>query len=488
MIIGASCSVKVDDYAMEKSASEFSTVLAWILRWEIFGCMHTQTDNLWVFQALLLLEVYEKTYSSRTMHERAHIHHATTITLMRRGSFLMGKSPLNSPPSYRNNMVDTDGLSKPSIEAWWIERNRREAIRRVAFAAFMIDSIHAAMFGHSMIMVTHEMRLELPCNEALWSAKSANEVLKIENVLHSNGIRPLSFLECLQKTLSGQEIHTDAFGRSILLCGLLSVSWHMNQRDLQLKSLNVGLHSREKGTSWRTSITKAFDLWRGWYDKAAADSTDSLPRWCRDEDAVLGSRVALYHLAQISMHVDIVECQVFAGAERVVGRSIGKREVEAVRRRLRNGWAPTIEARKATFYALRFLSSVLHMDVQTADQTSSTKYVLDYANRKTDLPINRWVLYSAALVVWCYSYAIDGPTHVVRTKGTSIEDHIQDMHQFLKRTENIKDPEDLAYHRLNSCAGMLKVLRFICRNGTWDLMHEGANLLTNCIKLIDPVE
>lgn len=488
MILGSTCSIKSDDDAGAKPTTEFSTVLAWYLRWEIFASIHIQSDNLWVFQALLLLETYEKTYSSRTCHERAHIHHATTITLMRRGSFLVGRSPLDSPPSYQENLSESESMARSLAESWWDEWIRREATRRVAFAAFMIDSTHAAMFGHSMIMATHEMRLVLPCDEVLWSATSVHEVQMIETTLRSNGIKPLSFLEGLQKTLNGQEIYTNAFGRSILLSGLLSVSWHINQRDLQLKSLVVGAQERDRGTKWRRSITRALDLWQGAYEVATENMSENALRWYRGEEAVLRTRAALYHLARFSIYVDIVDCQVFAGANRVLGQSIGRQEAETVGRRIRNTWAPTAEARKATFYALRFLCSVFHNNKEGGDQFCDRDFVLDYATSKNALPTHLWVLYSAALVVWCYSYAVDGPTHIAGPMCPSIDDHIQDMQNFLKRAENIKSPEDIAYHRLNSCAGMLKVLRFILSKGTWELLHEGAELLTTCIMLIDKVK
>lgn len=504
MILGCSCSIKSDDHTTAKSATEFSTVLAWYLRWEIFSRMHMQFDDLWVFQALLLLETYEKTYSSRILHERAHIHHATTITLMRRGSFLLGRSPLDSPPSREENLPESEAMTRSSTEVWWDEWIRREATRRVAFAAFMIDSTHAAMFGHSMIMVTHEMRLVLPCDEALWSATSVDEVWKIETTLRSNGVKPLSFLEGLRSTLNGQEIFTNAFGRSLLLSGLLSVSWHMNQRDLQLNSLAAGSHHHEKarGTKWRRCVTRAFDMWKVAYEQAAAENLSDNNELLRSgrqaggEDAVLQSRAALYYLSRFSMHVDIVECQVFAGANQVLGRNIRKEEMEASRRRIRNTWAPTVDARKATFYALRFLCSVFYKNTTTTDDKGGggdhqvfccdRDFVINYATSKTTLSTHRWVLYSAALVVWCYSYAVDGPTHAAAgSMGSSIDDHIQDMQNFLKRVDNIKSSEDVAYYRLNSCAGMLKVLRYIFRMGTWELLHEGADLLTNCIMLID---
>lgn len=486
MVIGAARSIKSDDHEMAKSATEFSTVLAWYLRWEIFRSMHIQSDNLWVFQTLLLLETYEKTYSSRILHERAHIHHATAIMLMRRGNFLVGRSPSDTPPNQDENEPGSQRLARSLTDVWWEKWIRREATRRVAFAAFMIDSTHAAMFGHSMIMVTHEMRLVLPCDDALWSATSVDEVRKVETMLRLNGVKPLPFIEGLQRTLNGQEIHTNAFGRSLLLCGLLSVSWHMNQREMQINSLHIKSNEGDRGTKWRRSITRAFDLWRDSYEQTAQAISNDMSKWTQESDALLGSRSALYHMAQLSVHADILECQVSAGANRVLGRVMRKQEAEHARWRIRNTWAPTVEARKATFYALRFLCSVFCKPTD-GDQFCDRGFIINYATSNTTLPMHRWVLYFAALIVWCYSYAVDGPAQVQSSNGSTIDENIQDMLHFLRLTEKIKSPEDVAFHRLNGCGGMLKVLSYIFRMGTWELLHEGADLLTNCIQLIDSV-
>ncbi|CRK37090.1 hypothetical protein BN1708_020204, partial [Verticillium longisporum] len=84
--IGAACLDKTHGQQVTKAGAQLSNFLAWHLRWEIFMDVNFRPPaKLWVFQTLLLLELYEKMYSTRELHERAHIHHATTITLMRRG-------------------------------------------------------------------------------------------------------------------------------------------------------------------------------------------------------------------------------------------------------------------------------------------------------------------------------------------------------------------------------------------------------------------
>ena len=121
MAIGASCLDKIHGYEVTQAGAELSNFLAWHLRWEIFSDYNFRPPaKLWVFQALLLLELYEKMYSTRALHERAHIHHATTITLMRRGSSLIGRSALDSPPRRQ-----TGNEWIPTFLDFWGQYSRR---------------------------------------------------------------------------------------------------------------------------------------------------------------------------------------------------------------------------------------------------------------------------------------------------------------------------------------------------------------------------
>jgi hypothetical protein len=504
MAIGASCLDKVFGYATTQAGAELSNFLAWHLRWEIFSDVHFRPPaKLWVFQALLLLEIYEKMYSTRALHERAHIHHATTITLMRRGSSLIGRSALDSPPSVRDENKGINGSRHSSTsgantpDEWWNHWITNEATRRAAFAAFVIDSTHATMFGHSTVMVAHEMRLPLPCDEALWSATNSAEVGRIEASLHANGVKPISFLEGLKRTLNAQEVRTNAFGRSILMAGLLSVSWHMNQRDLQVNSLGVSqaLGGRDK---WRGSLTRAFDLWKQDFDRSLNHSTDNIPgpyaysAAKQDEDVVFESRIVLHHLAHMAMHVDIVDCQIFARAKRLLGRTIGPQDLNSAQRRMRDIWAPTAKARDATYYALRFLCTVLLPEdpLNGGSVYDNSDGTFDYSARDDVLMNRSWVLYFAALIVWCYAYALEGPTSAAVPSTMAFEDQVRDMRHYLRRLGHVRSPEDLKSLRgFNGCTGMLMVLRATFEKTRWELLHEAANLLSNCIQLINaPVE
>ncbi|CZT43845.1 related to C2H2 zinc finger protein [Rhynchosporium secalis] len=498
MTIGASCLDKVHGHELTQAGAELSNFLAWHLRWEIFSDYHFRPPaKLWVFQALLLLELYEKIYSTRALHERAHIHHATTITLMRRGSSLIGRSALDSPPSVRDDKHGQNGSRQSSMSGsntpddWWNHWITNEATRRAAFAAFVIDSTHATMFGHSTVMVAHEMRLPLPCDEALWSATSSAEVGRIEASLQANGVKPISFLEGLKRTLNAQEVRTNSFGRTILMAGLLSVSWHMNQRDLQVNSLGVSqaLGGRDK---WRGSLTRAFDLWMQDFDRSLARSSDTIPGPYaytdkKDENVVIQGRTVLHHLAHMAMHVDIVDCQIFARAKRLLGRTIGSQDLNSAQRRMKDTWAPTAKARDATWYALRFLCTVL-LPEESASSTHRGGYndpPFDYSARD-DLLLNRsWVVYFAALVVWSYGFALEGPTKEPIPPAYDMNAQVNDMRAYLRRLGSVRSPEELkGMEGFNGCTGMLMVLRTVFEKTRWELLHEAALLLNNCISLV----
>ncbi|GAB1318757.1 Zinc finger protein klf1 [Madurella fahalii] len=498
MTIGAVCLDKAHGHKVTKAGAELSNFLAWHLRWEMFQDPNCRPPaKLWVFQTLLLLELYEKMYSTRELHERAHIHHATTITLMRRGRALIGKSALESPPNPRDDKTNgsrqssTSGMAN-TPEEWWHHWITNESTRRAAFAAFVIDSIHATMFGHSTVMVAHEMRLPLPCDDKLWKATSSSEVGRIEANLMSIGNKPISFLEGLKRTLSNQEVQTNSFGRTILMAGLLSVSWHMNQRDLQVNSLGGGVSQALGGRDkWRGTLTRAFDSWKSDFDKTLFRRGDlSADPYAYDlsnrneANVVFESRIVLHHLAHMAMHVDIVDCQIFARAKRLLGRAIGPQDLNSAQRRMKDAWAPSAKARDATYYALKFLHSVMLPDgVGTPSSNGYGRHDELYSARD-DVLLNRpWVLYFAALVVWCYGYALEDASPGIPIPATQ-QDKVRQMREYLSKYGNVSSPEELKSMKgISHNTPLLMVLKDTFEVTRWELLHEGATLLNNCILL-----
>lgn len=507
MCLGACCLERTHSPELIRDCSELAFFTAYHIRWEVFKDIEFRpTAKLWTFQTMLLLELFEKMYSTRSLHERAHIHHATTLTVMRRGSSLIGRSNLTDSPSGPatdptrtppgpDGSINTSGQN--TADAFWNRWITAEATRRVAFAAFIIDSTHATLFGHSAVMSPHDIRLPLPCDEALWSATSSAEVQRVEASLAANGFKPVSFLEGLKRILNGQKVRTNVFGRVILMSGLLNVSWHMNQRDLQVSSLGAS-STLGNPIRWRSPLTRAFDFWRRDFDESLSKNDHWLQvsnpenkSKCHldHRDNVFESRTCLHSLAHMAMHVDIVDCEVFAGSERALGRIVTDADRVAVQRRMREQWAPSARARDATFYALKFLCEVLIPEDDLAKSRASATPVFSY-NARDDYLLNRpWILYFAIMIVWSYGYALEGPIQPAGAKFslTTPELQVYDLQQYLMRVGQAGSPDDLeALKDRNACVGLLIVLRDCFRQPRWELLHESADMLQLCIELLLP--
>ncbi|KAK8211541.1 hypothetical protein M8818_003195 [Zalaria obscura] len=573
--LGASCLESSHQYPTTAAGVELSLFLATHIRHLVLkDGDFVPPAKLWVFQSLLLLELYEKMYADRALHERAHVHHATTLTLMRRGSSLIGRAASDYPPACNNNTAvpgnsgsgngsgsrsrSTRNINDPSStfgfspgvkdpepepepesdptrtppgpngsintsgtntsDEWWNRWITAEATRRAAFAAFVIDVTHATMFGHSAVMVAHEMRIPLPCDESAWNAGSGAEVkaLLAADGKHGGKVKgggggQVTFLEGLKKTLSGVPVRTNMFGRVILMAGLLSVSWHMKMQDVRVHSIGVG-----KQGSWGSQLMHAFDFWKRDFDAALAGMPTTAPvvvppgllqqdrngdgEDCTTHmDNIFESRTVLHHLAHMAMHVDILDCQVFAGATRLLGRVITTQDRAAAQKKMRESWAPTARARDATFYALRFLSAVLMPE--TVDGRghghgygqgvgkAAGKGAVEFAySARDDFLLNRpWVLYFATLVVWSYGYALDGPIAPPTYTLSSRENQVHDMQGYLKRVGGVKSPDELLKRKdRNSCLGLLMLLRDMFREARWELLHEASRMLGNCCELLMP--
>ena len=96
--LGACCLERTHAPELIKNCAELAFFCAHHIRWEVFkDAEFRPTAKLWTFQTMLLLELFEKMYSTRALQERAHLHHATTLTVMRRGSSLIGRSVVETP-------------------------------------------------------------------------------------------------------------------------------------------------------------------------------------------------------------------------------------------------------------------------------------------------------------------------------------------------------------------------------------------------------
>ncbi|KAI0891258.1 hypothetical protein F4806DRAFT_311920 [Annulohypoxylon nitens] len=360
--------------------------------------------ELWVAQALLLLEFYEKMYSSRNLHERAHVYHSVTLTLLRRGSPLIGGAGAESPSDEQNG---SEHPATSDARTWWVKWARTESMHRVVFAAFMMDIVHAAMFGHAADMAPHEIRLPLPCDESLWSASSPEIVRHHDSNFKLYGVKPVSFLDGLKRALHGKEVQTHAFGRMIIMCGLLSVGWHLRHRDTHLKWLEFGSASSDTRDKWCSMLLKAFDDWKTSFDGAIGssdpESESSGPQ--SHSNGLIQSASVLYHLAHISLYVDIVDCQVYAGAKRLLGRKISTRDYSNVVNRM-SSWSNQPTTRNAILHSFKLLHRILLDPRQKRNNgyinNNPDMFGMQYSCRRDPDPHRPWIMYYATLSIWSF--------------------------------------------------------------------------------------
>ncbi|GAD94286.1 C2H2 finger domain protein, putative [Paecilomyces variotii No. 5] len=480
MALGASLLTKEHNPVATPAAHRFANFIAWHVRWQIYmdGHFHPPA-KLWIFQTLLLLEVYEKMNATRSLHERANVHSPLTVNLMRRSTALYEDLSINH-------------AQKPAMspQEWWDRWITAEATRRVAYGAFLLDATHAIMFGHPAVMVVQEIRLPLPCDEALWSATSPAEVGMVESCLHANAIKPTTFLQGLKRTLTGRKVRTNTFGRIVLMAGLLSISWHMRQREQQMSTLEVP-QAMAVPEMWRTTLVEAFDFWKRDFDENMNHMQTAPNGWQTwgapfDQMSVSDHATVLHHLGHLAMHIDIADCQIAAGARTITSRTITAADRDRVIEKMTK-WCKSENAPQAVHHALQLLHKFL---VRRCGPAGAGLRV--YSTRDDRLLCRPWVLYFAALVVWCYSHFKRKTSTPLNSITPAMARHEQGLYspsadyagieQFL-RTTAFKPPAEIALLEFEerNVSDMLHLLQMSFQESRWELLHEAASRLRDAI-------
>ncbi|KAF4813515.1 Zinc finger protein klf1 [Colletotrichum tropicale] len=461
----------------------FADVVISSVRWEILTAEEASPPvGLAIAQSLLLLEFYEKMFSSRRFHERAHIYHSATLTLLRRGSPLIGRAGSESPPE-EQAPTSNDAASLDS-RTWWVRWAESEAMHRVVFAAFMLDIIHAAMFGHTADMAPHEIRLPLPCDDALWTAATPDVFRQLDGNYRMYGIKQVSFLDGLKSALHGQEVKTHTFGRMIIMSGLLSVGWHLSHRESHLKWLDLRTPSTETHDGWKKILLRAFDEWKESFDKAVgANDTPEAPGQPSSPNGPIHSAAALYHLAYISLHVDIVDCQVYAGAKRLVGRKVSTRDHSNAVARMRT-WSNAASTRQAVLHSFKLLYRVLVDQRGPKRRTSSFGSLPEpvsvfYSCRTEPDPHRPWIMYYAALTIWSFVQALGIPNK------NAPPGRYSEIARYLAHFATLDELNDESAMDLNErLPELLDLLKTSLEQSHSELLREASDRLKLCREML----
>lgn len=491
-----------------------SDVIAGPLRWLIFSHEDFQpTSETYIIQALLLLECYEKTSTNRYLHERSYLHHGTTIQLLRRTPSL-GGHPLRT----KEGLSARADESIEDIYKNWIDF---ETLKRTALYAFFIDTTHAVVFGYTYLFIhCNQIQLSLPCPDEIWESYDLSLQKLLENGF---GSRSISFVNCIQKLLGyvmnklqnpdaaepWPKLSTSKFGEKLLLSGLISIMFQLQQQS-EIMSSGADNPLSIQNIHWQEIISFAIDYWhQEVIEGCQGPKNCSLPSDNQQQfdefnylrkDNPSACQIPAYHMTQIILRIFQYDYYIYAGAPWRMNVKSGSEEYALVSERILKFSQDPMRGGMAVVYAYMFLFEVF----------DNGKNIICDVN--IDCCLTRPnSLALTSLLIWSFNYSLYGPevrcwlnaedaNPVLNQKlktdyspPETFQQHLKRMSQYLYIDKNqdvfsfhqqIKEKAQLIYTipNTNHLAGMMIYMRDLFRPCYWDLGREFSALLDNCFE------
>lgn len=491
IMIGAGLSYHTgqDESQIFKDARCLADTIAEPLRWLICSSDEfTSPAKSWIIQSLIILESYEFSCSNRKLHERAYLHHGLKIQLLRR-SPLLGGDPLNKS-NEDNELTEEQDLWKK-----WIEI---ESLKRAALVSFYIDTIRATIFGHEIILFAHQIKLSLPCDDMLWEMSSIDK-----NNLPPQTETP-KFITALTKLLRKEKFEAPSLSRKILLAGLLTINYQMEQKDLQVSFL--GWESVKE--TWKETIYMAIEEWKEAICHGSCRDTKTafyLP-FSNDGTHPLSSRIndtqckfPIYHIGQALMKINQYDCIIYAGAPSRMNVKTAERDYTAVEQRIKV-WANSLAGRLSVVDCYLFLYEMLF-----AEDNDDMRLFYDPSRDPIFYRPN--IVATSLFVVWAFNFSLHGPgssaysNNEIQTSSldASQANLSEDGHCYIKRIcETLKkknndnklfnDHKKMYANSLNEIpnkhklVGLLRLFKDRYINCNSSICREYSDLLENCIQ------
>ncbi|KAL4782314.1 major facilitator superfamily domain-containing protein [Aspergillus varians] len=354
------------------------------LRNQLFchGAFSPQPE-LWVLQAMLLIDCFGKMRAGPKQRECAQLFHCVLIKLIRR-------SPCCSMRSTTLPISPIDATETQRDEAWRSAMDAEQR-KRLAFQCFMWDTEHSVLFSQSLCMSAFEIRSSLPCSSAAWEAHTAEEWAR-----HASREAEHGFLPVLKGYITPGAVSRprdlNGLSRLVVLHGLMSISADLKRRD----QTTLRAETPERVGAWTPRIGRAYDLWKADFDadcltmKLGATPTpaDEAKRFTGLKSAAM----ALYRAASLALHVEVLDLQIAAGASHILGRVVTPSD----RGRSRNAvsqWLSGPGCTPASRHGAFLLQDAV-LSLHDWEQTDAFHFP--------------WCLYLATLTVWAFHSRDDG--------------------------------------------------------------------------------
>jgi hypothetical protein len=231
-----------------------------------FGANHlseTEDTPLWLVQAMLLNVIYGHNCGDKVAADIASRHCAALVSLAR-GAELARPYPVymavngmaSGVPQNDMHMsgMGAEGwnsiLTEPDDSDWYGWRVMEER-KRTLYAVFILSSLLVSAYNHPPALTNSEIRLDLPCDEELWSAGNAQAWRGLGGIGLAES-RSISFGAALGHLLTSaqrqqhrssnggfnsedspeSELKPSTFGCLILVNALHNYIWETRQRHL----------------------------------------------------------------------------------------------------------------------------------------------------------------------------------------------------------------------------------------------------------------
>ncbi|WBW72489.1 transcription regulator Zas1 [Schizosaccharomyces osmophilus] len=324
---------------------------------------------LWVFQMLLLIQIFEMLTSTVQQHRLSQLFHPVLIEALRQAN----------PEEALTVHSETFSVDSNSSLQYWHKWITRESVKRLIFGCFSLDAICVLIFGNQPLLCVTDVALPLFADEHHWEAENF-EVWASQKPLDE----PPTILHVLRAFIQNETLSfmESPWNMLLILHGLVSVDVSVKQ-----KKFVPGLKlSKREIDNWCNII---YETYKRWYSKFNEEfiQTGTLPA----KHPFVKECFALYHLAAFYSKTKITYIQSYANSI-----SSKYKEFESVKYNVPmkyiDLWANTENAKISICHAIDVMEMMIHEDLN-----ASTPF--------TTLLYYPWSFYIAALVLWSFGYS-----------------------------------------------------------------------------------
>ncbi|OAL25026.1 hypothetical protein AYO22_04903 [Fonsecaea multimorphosa] len=411
-----------------------------------------EQPELWLLQTILLVDCLGTSRADHKQHAMSNMFHGLLINLLRRADC----QNIRTPPI-------SSSCSGNQLEHQWKQAMHLEQRKRLALLCFCWDTQHAVLFSQASCLSAIELRLSLPCDLETWEAETAETWLNSARKSSTN----LLFLPVLRAYLHpdthARPRQLDTFARYVLLHGLMSISSDLKRR----AQTSLGIDNQDGSPQGR--IRRAYDKWKADFEMYCLDLKLSNRYDAKAFTPLKTAILALYRAAHIALNVEVLDLQILAGAENILGKPVKPHDYESSRKII-HGWLASPRTRITVSRTAENACRIVRDAISDLEE-----------NDLTDLFHYPWCLYLACLSIWVLHSGggVDARPQVKEPAGQPKDiDHKNEMIALIGGMLSCESMEDW-----NHTAGAYRTQGLMCfmakKLGTvrWAAMREGTKVL-----------